>query len=98
MHPSEEGEPPSSTHQGIEETEEAFTSLIAMNGAPRNRPSFNKIVKKLEDIPKISLPPTLPRRASISLAEHRLLGQFTRLWLLPKSVQKWVERYWNATT
>lgn len=97
MRPSEEGDPPSSNHQGIEENEEAFASLIATNGAPSNMPSINKFVKKPEEIPEISLPPALPRRAAISLAERGLVGQFTGLWL-SKLLQKWVERNWNATT
>lgn len=92
MHPFEEGDPHSSTQQGTKENAKAFTSLITKNRAPRNRPSNNKFVKKLKDIPEISLPPTLPRRAAISLAERRLVGQFTGLWPSPKSVQKWVER------
>jgi len=74
MKPSEEGYPPSPIHPGNEENEEAFTSVIIANGAPRNRPTINKFVKKVEDIPKISLPPSLPRRATLSLAERGLVG------------------------
>jgi len=98
MQLSEEGDPHSSTETGNEENAEAFTSLITKNGDPRNRPLVNKSIKKLESIPEISLPPTLPRRATISLAERGLVGQFTGLWPSPKSMQKWVKRNWNATT
>jgi len=98
MQPSEEGDPHPPSQPRNEENVEAFASLIAENGAPRNRPSVNKFVKKLESIPEISLPPSLPRRAAISLAKRGVVGQFTGLWPSPKSVQKWVERNWNATT
>lgn len=98
MQPSEEGDPHSSTQPGIKENAEAFESLTAENGARRNRQSVNKFVKKLKSIPEISLPPTFPRRASISLAERGLVGQFTGLWPSPKLVKNGVEINWNATT
>lgn len=66
-------------------------------GPTKNRPSVTKFVKKLEDIPEISLPPALPRRAALSLAERGLVGQFKGLWPSPKTVQKWVERNWTAS-
>jgi len=56
-----------------------------------------KFVKRLEDILEISLPPALPRKAELSLAERGLVGQFTGLWPSPKTIQKWVERNWSAT-
>jgi len=68
-----------------------------MNGAPMNRPTINKFIKKFEDILEISLPPALPRRVALSLAERGLVGKFMGLWSSPKSVQKWIERNWNAT-
>jgi len=79
IHPSSKGDPHSSSQQVTDENEEACASLISENGAPRIRPSVNKFVNKFVEIPKISLPPTLPRRAAISLAERSLVGQFTRL-------------------
>lgn len=51
----------------------------------------------MEEIPEISLPPALPRKAALSLAERGLVRQFTRLWPSPKTVQKWVERHWYAS-
>ena len=61
-------------------------------GPTKNRPSVSKFVKRMEEIPEISLPLALPRKAALSLAERGLVGQFTRLWPSPKTVQKWVER------
>ena len=70
----------------------SFTSLISSLGPQRTRPATTKFVKKLESIPEISLPPSVPRKATISITEKGLDGQFTGLWLSPKTVQKWVER------
>lgn len=58
----------------------------------KNRASISKFVKRMEEIPEISLPPALPRKAALSLAERGLVGQFTGLWPSPKTVQKRVER------
>jgi len=86
----------SSSHQGTDDHEATFTTLMAENEAPKARPSISKFVKKLVDILEISLPPTLPRKAAISLAKRGLVGQFTGLWPSPRAVQKWVERNWSA--
>lgn len=66
-------------------------------GPAKNRPSVTKFIKILEYILGISLPPTLPRKATLSLAERGLVGQFTGLWPSSKMVQKWVERICSAT-
>jgi len=73
-----------------------FTSLISENATIRNKTIASKFVKKLADIPEISLPPSLPRKATISLVERGLVGQFTTLWPSPRAIQKWVERNQNA--
>lgn len=80
----------------LEDYEKLFASLILENASTRIRPSVTKFVKKLDEIPEVSLPPSLPRKAAIALAERGLVGQFTGLWPSPRSVQKWVERNWNA--
>lgn len=69
-----------------------FSSLISENGATRIKPTTTKFVKKLTNILEISLPPSIPWKAAISLVERGLVGQFTGLWPSPKAVQKWVER------
>jgi len=84
MDPLEEGDPLPVGLQENEEVAEAFASLIAVTRTPRIRPTINKFVKKLADIPEISLPHTLPRRAALSLIEHGLVGQFIGLWPSPK--------------
>lgn len=75
---------------------EIFASLISKNATIRNKPVASNFVNKLADIPEISLPPSLPRKAAISLVERGLVGQFTGLWPSPRVVQKWVEHNWNA--
>ncbi len=97
MDSSEDKEPPSDNQQENEGTEKDFASLISAMGPAKNQPSVTKFVKRLEDIPKISLPLALPRKATLSLAERGLVGQFTGLWPSPKTVQKWVEKNWSAT-
>jgi len=82
--------------QDNEDQAEIFASLISENATSRIKPSASKFVKKLADIPEIPLPPSLPRKAAISLAERGLVGQFTGLWPSPRVVQKWLERNWNA--
>jgi len=81
---------------GDSNLEAPFASLIADQGVPKAKPVASKFVKKLDEIPEIALPPTLPRKATISLAERGLVGQFTSLWPSPRAVQKWVERNWSA--
>ena len=88
----EDEELPSDQQQENEGTAKAFASLISTMGQAKNRPSVTKFVKRMDDILEISLPPALPCRAALSLAKHGLMGQFTRLWPSPKTVQKWVER------
>lgn len=80
--PTMDGELPPASSQMAQRPEEnvvAFASLLTSLGRPRSRPSISKFVKKLEDIPKIILPPSLPRCAVLSLSKRGLVGQFTRL-------------------
>ena len=73
---------------------EAFRSLIAAVG---NHPSFGsqqKFVKKLANIPTMSLPMEETCRSSLNLAERGLISQFTGLWPSPKAVEEWVKRNW----
>jgi len=77
---------------------ELFASLIPDNASAKTRPSVSKFIKKLDEIPEVSLPPSLPRKSAITLAKRGLVGQFTGLWPSPRSVQKWVECNWIAMT
>lgn len=82
--------PPSALSDELEESASvstsASTSLISSLGPPLSRHVISKFVKKLNDIPKIVLPPTLPCRAALSLYKSGLGWKFTSLWPSPKSV------------
>ena len=74
---------------------EAFNRLLA--GLPQKRNlEATKFVKKLDDIPVISLPPETPIQVALSLADRALIGQFTGLWPSPKSTESWVNRNWAS--
>jgi len=81
---------------GSENHEEIFTSLFSDSAISRTRPTVTKFIKKLDEITEVNLPPSLPRKSAIILAERGLVGQFTGLWPSLRSVQKWVERNWSA--
>lgn len=61
----------------------AFKTLLALLPA-KKKPNASKFVKKLENIPKVSLPPKGPIKVALSLAERALVGQFTGLSPSPK--------------
>ena len=72
---------------------EAFIKLLA--SMPKKKASeASKFVKRLEDIPEISLPPEGPIKVALSLADCALVGQFTGLWPSPKATENWVTRNW----
>ena len=65
-------------------TAEAFNRLLA--GLPKKKhPEASNFVKKLDDIPKISLPVETPIQVALSLLDRALVGQFTGLWPSPKT-------------
>lgn len=71
----------------------AFNRLLV--GLPKKKtPEPSKFVKKLDDIPAISLPPETPMQVALSLSERALIGQFTGLWPSPKTTESWVSRNW----
>lgn len=74
MDASKDEEPLSDQQHENEGTSKAFASLIFAMGLAKNRPPITKFVKRMEDIPEISLPPALPRKAPLSLAEHGLVA------------------------
>ena len=83
----------SSPQAGLPSAAKAFSRLLA--GLPQKKKSeAAKFVKRLDDIPEISLPPETPIQVSLSLAERALVGQFTGLWPSPKSTESWVNRNW----
>jgi len=60
MDSPEDKDPLSDLGQENEGTIKAFTSLIFAMCPEKNQPSVTKFVKRLEDIPEISLPPRSP--------------------------------------
>eukprot|EP00253_Pinus_taeda_P032749 PITA_32749 len=80
-------DPPSSP------AEDAFNHLLA-GLPPKKRIDASKFVKKLDEIPEISLPPETPMQFALSLADRGLIGQFTGLWPSPKTTEQWVNRNW----
>ena len=72
---------------------DAFNQILA--GLPqKKRSEASKFVKKLDEIPEISLPPEAPIQVALSLADRGLIGQFTGLWPSPKTTEQWVNRNW----
>lgn len=74
-----DGDLPSTSSQMVQipkENDVAFASLLTSLGPPRSIPFVFKFKKKIEDIPEIILPPSLPCHATISLSERRLVGPF----------------------
>jgi len=80
---------------GDPELQRAFSILVKSLPPQRPRPAATKFVKKLDVLQEVQLPPTIPRMATISLAEKGLIGKFTGLWPSPRTVQRWVERNWS---
>jgi len=72
---------------------DAFNQLLA-SLPQKKRSEASKFVKKLDEIPEISLPPEAPIQVALSLADRGLIGQFTGLWPSPKTTEQWVSRNW----
>ena len=74
---------------------EAFRSLVAASEKRPPSVSQQKFVKKLDNIPTVTLPAEDACRSALNLAERGLIGQFTGLWPSPKAVEDWVRRNWT---
>jgi hypothetical protein len=86
--------PHGSSHATPPDVEASFSSLLA--SLPKKKKSeATKLVKNLDDVPEVNLPPEGPIQVALSLADRALLGQFTGLWPLPKSIENWVVKNWN---
>jgi len=72
----------------------AFSALVNSLLPQQTRPAISKFVKKIGGLQEVSLPPALPRMATLALAEKGLIGKFTSLWPSPKTIQRSVERNW----
>lgn len=74
---------------------DAAAFLKLLESLPKKKISETaKFVKRVEDIPEISLPPEGPIKVALSLAERALVGQFTGFWPSPKTTESWVARNW----
>jgi len=51
-----------------------------------------KFVKKKDNIPSMALPEEENFRSALNLVDKGLIGQFTGLWPLPKSVEDLIKR------
>jgi len=72
---------------------DAFNKLLA--SLPKKKKyEAAKLVKKLDEIPKISLPPEGPIQVALSLVDHALVGYFIGLWPSPKTTENWVGKNW----
>jgi hypothetical protein len=72
---------------------DAFNKLLA--SLPKKKKyEVTNFVKKLDEIPEISLPREGPIQVALSLVDRALVGQFTGLWPSPKTIEKWVGKNW----
>jgi hypothetical protein len=75
----------------IEAFKMLFSNLKPTNGA---HPMLNKFVKMMDIIPHLDVSIATPRKKSLILHEHTLVGKFTSLWPSPKSIESWVAKQW----
>lgn len=71
----------------------AFQALVAASIKHLKTPP-SKFVKKLDEIPKFVLSSPAARKIALALANHGLIGQFTRIWPSPKTVALWMNKKW----
>jgi hypothetical protein len=72
----------------------SFSSLI--KSLPKKKKAeCSKFVKRVEEMPEVSLPPDIPIQVALSMSERVLVGQFTGLWLSPKATETWVIKNWK---
>ena len=70
---------------------DAFDRLISSHNRRSGKGEPPKFVKRLEDVPEVTLPPEETIRVALSLADQALIGQFTGLWPSPKTTDNWVQ-------
>ena len=74
---------------------EDFRSLISGKSKTDQALSIPKFVNKIDEVPIIDLPPQHPMHVVVSLADRALVGQFTRLWPSPKTMDNWIQKNWR---
>jgi len=77
-----------------DEDARAFQAMVASSmKSTKTQPT--QFVKKLAEIPKVTLPTTSARRKALTLADRGLIGQFIGIWSSPKMVTTWLEKNWK---
>jgi hypothetical protein len=72
-----------------------FHKLITACSKKATSEGPSSFVKRLEDIPEITLPPEHPMKIAISLSERGLVGQFMGLWPSTRTTDNWIQRNWR---
>jgi hypothetical protein len=72
-----------------------FNKLITACSKKATSGDPSSFVKRLEDIPVITLPPEQPMKIAISLSERGLVGQFMGLWPSTRTTDNWIQRNWR---
>jgi hypothetical protein len=75
--------------------EDAFRRLIHSQGKKSSPPEIPKFIKKLDEIPEITLPEENPMKIAVALANRGLVGQFMGLWSSTKTTDDWIQRNWR---
>ena len=75
--------------------EDAFRKLISSGGKRKVPSTVPKFIKKLDEIPEITLQETQSIKIALALSERGLVGQFMGLWPSTKTTEAWVQRNWK---
>ena len=73
----------------------AFDRLIGTQNRISGLRDPPKVVKRIEDVPEVALPPEETMRVALSLADRALIGKFTGLWPSPKTTDSQVQWNWR---
>jgi len=76
----------------------SFWCLTNAQGNKLPISSLPKFVKKIDEVPEISLPLNQPMHIVVSLVYRALFGQFIRLCHSPWTTDKWVQKKWRPMT
>ena len=72
----------------------AFYVMIAAS-IKSSKVQQSKFVKKLEEIPKVIIPPSTSRKKALALVYWGLIGQLIGTWTSQKTVAFWLEKNWK---
>ena len=77
-------------------TKDAFQSMRGSLEKPTSKPFLSWFVKKMDLIPKVSLPITTSDLKALALHERGLIGQVTKIWPYPKLMDSWMKKNWTT--